>query len=72
VATVVVDDDLVSLLAALSLRAVLLVVGRSRRPGHRASPVDVLVRQAACPVLVVPSDRRPPGVPVPTVATSGG
>jgi hypothetical protein len=38
----------------------LLVVGRSARPGHRASPVDPLVRQAACPVLVVPPARRSP------------
>ena len=60
VATVVVDDDLVPFLGALSLRAELLVVGRSRRPGREASPVDALVRQAACPVLVVPPGRHSP------------
>ncbi len=59
VATVVVDDDPVPFLVALSTRAELLVLGRSRRPGRRASPVDALVRQASCPVLVVPSARRP-------------
>src|SRR5689334_12141586 len=40
VATVVVDDDLVPFLAALSVRAQLLVLGRSTRPGLRPSPVD--------------------------------
>jgi nucleotide-binding universal stress UspA family protein len=60
VATVVVDDDLVPFLAALSLRAELLVVGRSRRPGRQASPVDVVLRQAACSVLVIPPDRHSP------------
>lgn len=58
VTPVVVADDLVPFLSALSTRAELLVVGRSTRPGHRASPVDALVRQAACPVLVVPPARR--------------
>ena len=58
VTPLVVDDDLVPFLSALSTRADLLVVGRSTRPGHRASPVDALVCQAACPVLVVPPARR--------------
>jgi nucleotide-binding universal stress UspA family protein len=60
VTPIVVDDDLVPFLSALSTRADLLVVGRSTQPEHRASPVDTLVRQAACPVLVVPSARRSP------------
>lgn len=58
VATVVVDDDPVPFLAALSTRADLLVLGRPRWFG-RASPVDALIHQAACPVLVVPRTRRP-------------
>jgi hypothetical protein len=36
----------------------LLVVGPSMQLGRRASPVDTLVRRAACPVLVVPPARR--------------
>jgi nucleotide-binding universal stress UspA family protein len=58
VMTVVVDDDPVSFLVVLSMRAELLVLGRSTRPGNRTSPVDALVRQAACPVLVVPPSRQ--------------
>ena len=58
VGTVVVDDDPVPFLAALSARAALLVLGRPRHPGQQASPVDALVRQAACPVLVVPPTLR--------------
>ena len=57
VATLVVDDDLEPFLTALSTRANLLVLGRSTRLGHRSSPVDALVRQAACPILVVPPTR---------------
>jgi hypothetical protein len=64
VATAVVDDDLVPFLAALSSRAHLLVLGRSTRLGHRPSPVDVLIRQAACPVLVVPPAHQQSSVPV--------
>jgi hypothetical protein len=58
VETVVVDDDLVPFLAALSARTDLLVLGRPRCTGQQASPVDALIRQAACPVLVVPPNRR--------------
>jgi hypothetical protein len=58
VTPLVVDDDLVPFLSALTTRADLLVVGPSMQPGRRASPVDTLVRQAACPVLVVPPARR--------------
>jgi nucleotide-binding universal stress UspA family protein len=65
VRTIVVDDDPVAFLVALSTRAELLVLGRPRRRGQQVSPVDELVRQAACPVLVVPpvhpaSDVRSP------------
>ncbi len=70
VATVVADDELVPFLAALSTRAELLVLGRSRRPGRRASPVDALVRQATRPVLVVPPARRPLTVPPDVLATT--
>jgi nucleotide-binding universal stress UspA family protein len=70
VTTVVADDDPVQFLTALSIRADLLVVGRSTRPGHRDSPIDALVRQATCPVLVVPppwrSSRRPMGTLAPS------
>jgi nucleotide-binding universal stress UspA family protein len=72
VETVVVDDDLVPFLIGLSNRAELLVLGRPTRPGHSASPVDALVRQAACPVLVVPASPRPPTWPAYTVLPSGG
>jgi nucleotide-binding universal stress UspA family protein len=58
VTTVVADDDPVQFLSALSIQADLLIVGRSTRPGERTSPVDALVRQAACPVLVVPPPWR--------------
>jgi nucleotide-binding universal stress UspA family protein len=67
VTTVVADDDPVQFLSALGIRADLLVVGRSTRPACRDSPVDALVREAACPVLVVPppwrSSSASPGVP---------
>jgi hypothetical protein len=72
VTTVVVDDDPVPFLAALSTRARLLVLGRSRCTGQQASPVDALIREAACPVLVVPPARRPPDAPLSTLAASGG
>jgi hypothetical protein len=58
VRTVVVDDDPVPFLAALSAQTELLVLGRPRCTGQQASPVDALVRQAVCPVLVVPPTRR--------------
>lgn len=58
VATVLVDDDPVPFLAALSTRAELLVLGRPRQ-FRQASPVDALINHAACPVLVVPRTRRP-------------
>ena len=54
VGSVVVDDDPAPYLAALSGQAELLVVGRPRHQDQHVSPVDALVRQAACPVLVVP------------------
>ena len=73
VTPIVADDDLVPFLSALSTRADLLVVGRSTQPGHRASPVDALVRRAACPVLVVPPSRGAPNVRAGVLAsTSGG
>lgn len=70
VTTVVADDDPVQFLTALSTRAELLVVGRSTRPRHRDSPVDALVRQAACPVLVVPPPWRSSRVPTGALAPS--
>ena len=70
-ATVVLDDDVVTFLAALSTRAQLLVLGRCRRREHRASPVDALIRQAACPVLVVPPARRPSRAPVGSPVVAG-
>ena len=57
-------------LTALSTRAQLLVAGRSTRLGHRDSPVDALVRQAACPVLIVPPAPRVPSVQRGTLAPS--
>ena len=72
VTPIVVDDDLVPFLSALSSRADLLVVGRSTQPGYRASPVDALVRQAACPVLVVPPSRRAPNVRTGVLASTRG
>lgn len=72
VTTVVADDDPVPFLAALSAGAELLVLGRSRRPARETSPVDALVRRAACPVLVVPPVRRPLTAPLPTLAAAGG
>jgi nucleotide-binding universal stress UspA family protein len=54
VGAVVVDDDPVPFLAALTGQAELLVLGRPRRLAQHVSPVDALVRQAACPVLIVP------------------
>jgi nucleotide-binding universal stress UspA family protein len=71
VETAVVDDDLVPFLAALSNRADLLVLGRPARPGPSASPVDSLVRRAACPVLVVPPAPRRPRWPAPTAVSAG-
>jgi hypothetical protein len=61
VRTLVVNDDLVQSLVALSARAALLVVGRPHRSEQQASAVDALVRRAVCPVLVVPPTRRPEG-----------
>jgi nucleotide-binding universal stress UspA family protein len=72
VTAVVADDDPVTFLTALSTRADLLVVGRSTRPGDRASPVDVLVREAACPVLVVPPPWRSSSSSAGVLASSGG
>ena len=72
VTTVVADDDPVLFLAALSICADLLVVGRSTRPGERTSPVDALVRQATCPVLVVPPPWRSSSASPGVLAASGG
>ena len=72
VTTLVVDDEVVPFLAALGLRAQLLVLGRCRRLGHRDSPVDALVRHAVCPVLVVPPLRRPSRSPAAAPAAAGG
>lgn len=72
VTTVVVDDEPVSFLAALSVGAELLVLGRPRCPARHASPVDALVRRAACPVLVVPPVRRPSTAPGRALTPSGG
>jgi hypothetical protein len=72
VSPVVVDDDLVPFLAALSTHAELLVLGRSRRLRNRVSPVDALARQAACPLLIVPPARPPSSIPIGTLAASGG
>jgi nucleotide-binding universal stress UspA family protein len=62
VETIVVEDHPADLLVALSHHAQLLVLGRSSRSallaGIAGSTVDVLLRSAACPVLVVP-DREP-------------
>ena len=69
--TLVVDDEPVPFLTALSSRAGVLVLGRTRRRGQEASPADALVRQAACPVLVVPPTRRTPSAPVRVLAASG-
>ena len=68
VTSVVVDDDPVPFLAALSTRAELLVLGRPRRIDRRVSPVDALVRQAACPVLIVPPARQRSSRPAATLA----
>ena len=69
VATVVVDDNPVPFLAALSTRAELLVLGRPTRLGQ-TSPVDALIHRAACPVLVVPRTRRPMRAPAGTLAST--
>jgi nucleotide-binding universal stress UspA family protein len=59
---VVAQDRAVELLAALTAHAQLLVLGRPRRTagdgGPAGSPVDALLRTAACPVLVVPATAR--------------
>lgn len=65
VGTVVIDDDPVPFLIALTARADLLVLGRPRHSARHTSPVDTIVRQAACPVLIVP-----PVEPLPTTSTS--
>jgi hypothetical protein len=72
VTTVVVDDDPVAFLTALSSRARLLVLGRSRCRGQKSSRVDALIREAACPVLVVPRALQPSDAPLRTLAASGG
>jgi nucleotide-binding universal stress UspA family protein len=69
--TVVVDDDLVAFLTALSIGAELLVLGRPTRRGEQASPADAVIREAACPVLVVPQGRRSATAPGRTLAASG-
>src|SRR5690242_1222074 len=73
VARIVVDDDPVSFLTALSTRAEVLVLGRPRQPGNRCSPVvDALVHRTACPVLVVPPTPCPSSAPrTPAASTSG-
>ena len=71
VTKVVADEDPVLFLTALSVRADLLVVGRSTRPGCEDSPVDALVRRAACPVLVVPPPWRSSSAPTGVLARSG-
>jgi nucleotide-binding universal stress UspA family protein len=70
VGTVVVDDDPVPFLAALSARAELLVLSRPRRPGQEVSPVDALVRQSVCPVLIVPPTRWRSSPPMRILAVS--
>jgi nucleotide-binding universal stress UspA family protein len=67
---VVVDDDPVPFLAALSARAELLVLGRPRHPGQLVSPVDALIRQAVCPVLIVPPTRWRSSPPMRILAVS--
>jgi nucleotide-binding universal stress UspA family protein len=61
--TVVQDHRPADLLLALSHRAQLVVIGRSARGALlttiAGSPVDALLRSAACPVLVVPGETRP-------------
>jgi hypothetical protein len=70
VTTMVVDDDVVPFLTALSVGTRLLVLGRPH--GGRSSPVDAVVRRAACPVLVVPPARRPePAVASPSGRNAG-
>jgi nucleotide-binding universal stress UspA family protein len=69
VTTVVADDDPVPFLAALSTRAELLVLGRPTRLGQ-TSPVDALIHQAACPVLVVPRTPRPSSALVASLAST--
>ena len=63
VRTLVVEDDPVAGLLALTHRAQLLVLGRSVRGAALAqrvgSPVNPLVHRSRCPVLVVPADGPP-------------
>ena len=58
VTTMVVDDDVVPFLTALSVGTRLLVLGRPH--GAHSSPVDAVVRRAPCPGRVGPPGRRPP------------
>jgi nucleotide-binding universal stress UspA family protein len=69
--SIVADDEPVPFLATLSVGAELLVLGRPHRPARHPSPVDELVRRAACPVLVVPPVRRPSPAPMRTPTPSG-
>ena len=59
----VVQDHPTEFLLRLSHRAQLLVLGRSARgallAGIAGSPVDTLLRSAACPVMVVPAEGPP-------------
>ncbi|HXV94395.1 MAG TPA: universal stress protein [Pseudonocardia sp.] len=63
VRALVVEDPPAMLLADLSHRAQLLVLGRSVRgvllAGRAGSPVDAIAHGARCPVLVVPADGPP-------------
>ncbi len=63
VQTIVAQDRADDLLLALSVKAQLMVVGRSERgtllAGLAGSPVDALLRGAACPVAVVSGDGPP-------------
>jgi nucleotide-binding universal stress UspA family protein len=59
----VVQDCRADILVALSQRARLLVLGRSARgallAGIAGSPVELLIRAAGCPVVVVPAAGPP-------------
>jgi nucleotide-binding universal stress UspA family protein len=63
VRVVAVQDRPAELLVALSHRARMVVVGRSERGGFLGgfseSPVSALLREARCPVLVVPAEGPP-------------
>jgi nucleotide-binding universal stress UspA family protein len=67
---VVVEDHTSDILVAVSYGARLLVVGRSAHgallAGIARSPVDDLLRNACCPVLVVPDDGPPRTALLPT------